>query len=56
MVRSGRVPTAAGTSLAHASQTICLHGDAPEAPARAQAVRAALDAAGIRVAPLGAWL
>jgi UPF0271 protein len=56
MVRSGRVPTAAGTSLAHAGQTLCLHGDAPDAPARARAVRAALDAAGIRVAPLGAWL
>jgi UPF0271 protein len=56
MVRTGRVPTAAGASLAHAGQTICLHGDAPDAPARAQAVRAALQAAGIRVVPLGAWL
>jgi UPF0271 protein len=56
MVRSGQVVTAAGTALPHAGHTICLHGDSPDAAARARAVRAALEAAGIRVAPLGAWL
>jgi UPF0271 protein len=30
-------------------ETLCIHGDAPKAPARARAVRAALEAAGIGV-------
>jgi UPF0271 protein len=31
--------------------TLCIHGDAPDAPSRARAVRAALEGAGITVAP-----
>jgi UPF0271 protein len=56
MVQSQSVPTAGGASLSLPLQTICLHGDAPGAASRARAVRAALEAAGIAVAPLGAWL
>jgi UPF0271 protein len=56
MVLSGRAPTASGATILQPGHTVCLHGDEPEAPARARAVRAALQAAGIRVAPLGAWL
>jgi UPF0271 protein len=56
MIRSGQVVTASNTMLPQTGHTICLHGDTPDAAARAQAVRAALEAAGIRVAPLGAWL
>ena len=42
-----------GRSLRIRADTLCLHGDTPGAAARARAVRAALDAAGIRVAPPG---
>jgi 5-oxoprolinase (ATP-hydrolysing) subunit A len=56
MVREGKVWTAAGTALPQRGHTVCLHGDHPGAGARARAVRAALQAAGITVAPLGTWL
>ena len=36
--------------------TLCLHGDDPRAAERARALRAALEAAGITVAPLASWL
>jgi UPF0271 protein len=35
------------------AQTICLHGDTPGAAAIARAVRAALEQAGVEIAPLG---
>lgn len=48
--REGTVPAIDGSTLALRPGTICLHGDAPGAVARARAVRAALDSAGIRIA------
>lgn len=56
MVRSQRVPTAGGASLAMPMHTLCLHGDDPRAPGRVRALRAALEAAGVTVATLGTWL
>jgi len=56
MVRSQRAPTAAGVWLPLPLHTLCLHGDDPRATGRARALRAALEAAGITVAPLGSWL
>ena len=56
MLREGRVPVADGGSIAQVGQTLCLHGDEPGVVGRARALRAALDRAQIRVAPLGAWL
>jgi UPF0271 protein len=56
MVRTGEVPTAAGTTLPQVGHTICLHGDHPGAASRARAIRAALESGGITVAPLGGWL
>ena len=38
-----------GTELEVAADTLCVHGDAPGAAARAAAVRAALAAAGVEV-------
>jgi UPF0271 protein len=55
LVRDGRVTAASGRPLTLSIQTLCLHGDDPRVLGRAQAVRAALDAAGVRVAPLAAW-
>jgi UPF0271 protein len=56
MVRSQRVPTAGGASLAMPLHTLCLHGDDPRAAGRVRALRAALEAAGVTVAALGTWL
>lgn len=55
MVETGTVRTASGASLPQVGHTLCLHGDEPQVAGRARAIRRALDAAGIRVAPLGAW-
>ena len=43
-----------GRPLRIAADTLCLHGDTPDAAARARAVRDALAAAGIRLAAPGA--
>ncbi len=56
MVCEEKVLTAQGTALAQVGHTLCLHGDHPGAGARAQAIRMALQAAGVAVAPLGSWL
>lgn len=50
----GRVRTAEGVEVAVAAETVCVHGDRPGAAARARAVRAALEAAGVAVRSLEA--
>src|SRR5262249_6897786 len=50
LVVEGRVATLDGGSLELQVDTLCLHGDAPGAAARARAVRAALEAAAVVVA------
>jgi 5-oxoprolinase (ATP-hydrolysing) subunit A len=52
MVQDGRVIAYDGTPAPVQADTLCIHGDTPGAPAIAQAVRAALEAAGIAVRPL----
>lgn len=56
MVRQQQVVSAQGTVVAARTQTLCLHGDDPRAPTRAQAIRLALQTAGIRVAPLASFV
>lgn len=51
MVTAGLVEAADGTAVPVRADTICVHGDTPGAAALAGAVRAALDAAGVTVAP-----
>lgn len=51
MVREGAIVAASGKRIPTRIDTICLHGDNPGAVALARAVRAALDKAGITVAP-----
>jgi UPF0271 protein len=51
MVRSGAILARDGTCLPTAIHSVCLHGDNPAAVGIARAVRAALEAAGVRVAP-----
>jgi UPF0271 protein len=52
LVRSGVVPTIDGGELELRAQSICVHGDAPNAPEIARAIREALTAEGFELAPL----
>ena len=52
LVRDGRVRTIEGDDLELRVESICVHGDAPNAPAIARAIREALQEAGIELAPL----
>ena len=52
LLREGRVRTTAGDDLELDVESVCVHGDAPNAPQIARAIRAALEAAGIELAPL----
>jgi UPF0271 protein len=51
LAREGRVPTPGGT-IPLAAESVCVHGDAPNAVAIARAVRQALERAGVDVVPL----
>lgn len=53
MVKDKEVVATDGSVLALQADTICLHGDTPGAADHARAVRRGLEAAGIRVTPLG---
>src|SRR5205823_7332295 len=52
LVREGRVRTLDGGDLELEVESICVHGDAPNAPQIAQAIRGALEEAGIELASL----
>jgi UPF0271 protein len=52
LLREGKVRTIDGADLELDVESICVHGDAPNAPQIAAAIRAALAEAGIEVAPL----
>jgi UPF0271 protein len=51
MVRERRVRAFDGTDVAVEADSVCVHGDTPGAVAIGRAVRQALDAAGVEVAP-----
>lgn len=51
LVREGRVTAIDGSDIALHADTICVHGDNPEAVRLVKQVREALAAAGVRVAP-----
>ena len=53
IVRDGRVESHDGQSVPVRADTICIHGDTPDAAAYAIAIRAALEGAGVRIAALG---
>jgi 5-oxoprolinase (ATP-hydrolysing) subunit A len=52
LVRDGKVRTVEGGDLDLDVESICVHGDAPNAPEIARAIREALQEAGIELAPL----
>ncbi|MER7080154.1 UPF0271 protein [Saccharopolyspora kobensis] len=51
-VLRGEVTSTAGTAIAVDADTICLHGDRPNAVEVAQAIRDRFDAEGVRLAPM----
>ncbi len=52
MVGEGRVRSQQGSDIAVTADTLCIHGDEPGAVEFAKRIRAALDAGGVRVAPI----
>lgn len=52
MLRAGAIIAQSGHRVAARIDTVCLHGDTPEALAMAQALRSRLQAEGVRLAPL----
>jgi len=52
IVERGQVTAWDGTPVPLAAQTLCIHGDSPAALEIGRAVRAALEGAGVRVAPI----
>ena len=53
LVRDSAVTAADGTRVAIRPETLCIHGDGEDAVAIALAVRVALEAAGVEIAPVG---
>lgn len=50
MIRAGAIISESGAHIPTRIDTVCLHGDTPEAVAIARALRTALEAGGLRVA------
>ena len=48
---SGLMPVVGGDPIPLAAQSICVHGDSPDAVAMAREIRARLQAAGVVLAP-----
>ena len=53
MVQEGVVIAADGTTIPLEAQTLCVHGDNPEAVALVKGIRQALEADGVAVTPMG---
>lgn len=51
LARSGEIDAIDGTTLSLRAESICVHGDSAGAVSMARAIRNALDAAGVAVAP-----
>lgn len=52
MLKAGAIIAESGRRIPARIDTVCLHGDTPEAVTMAQALRARLSAAGVAIAPL----
>ncbi|MDI3316927.1 MAG: 5-oxoprolinase subunit PxpA [Bacillota bacterium] len=54
IVRDGRVTAVSGEEVELQAETLCVHGDNPEAVRLVDALRQRLEAAGVEIAPVGA--
>ncbi len=55
MIRMGVVTAITGEDIPMSGETICVHGDTPDAVVLLQRLRSALEDNGIRVQPVGSW-
>jgi UPF0271 protein len=51
MVQTGKITSQQGTEFSVPADTVCLHGDGPQAVEFARAIRSRLQSAGITVQP-----
>lgn len=56
MIREGMIETISGKNIPILAETICIHGDNPQALALAQSLRTALEEEGISVVPMEQFL
>jgi UPF0271 protein len=56
MVREGRVICASGEEIELSGETVCVHGDNPQALALVRQIRETLEAAGVAIQPVGTFL
>jgi UPF0271 protein len=56
MAREGRVVCADGQEIELSGETVCVHGDNPQALALVRQIRTTLEDAGVAVAPVGTFL
>lgn len=56
LVTTGCVDSVEGETVSLSAQSICVHGDTPEAAAMIRRLREALVQAGVRIAPVSTWL
>jgi UPF0271 protein len=56
LLTTGSLESVEGETVALPAQSICVHGDTPEAPSIIRMLRDALAQAGVRIAPVSTWL
>jgi UPF0271 protein len=56
MATEGRVVCASGEEIALSGETVCVHGDNPQALALVRQIRTTLDSAGVAIRPVGTFL
>lgn len=56
LLTAGSIESIEGEPVSLPAQSICVHGDTPEAPAIIRRLREALERAGVRIAPVSQWL
>jgi UPF0271 protein len=54
LVKSNTITADDGTTLSVVAQSLCVHGDNPDALAMLREIRAALESSGVRIAPFAA--
>jgi len=55
LVTTGSLATVEGETISLPAQSICVHGDTPQAPSMIRLLREALLEAGIQIAPVSLW-
>ncbi len=51
-IATGKIRTVSGREITVRAETLCIHGDTPDAPEMARRIREGLEAAGVHISPL----